>query len=83
MSRICSMSRKGACRDNSVAESFFATIRKELIHRSSFATHAEAELAIFEYIEMLYNRDRLHSAIGYCSPVDYRLKHASPAALST
>ncbi len=76
---FCSMSRKGDCWDNGVAESFFATLKKELIYRHHFATRAEAALAIFEYVEVFYNRIRLHSSNDYCSPVDYRKNNTKVA----
>jgi putative transposase len=66
----CSMSRKGNCWDNAVMESFFATLQSEL-PVAVFPSHAAARLAIFDYIERFYNRRRLHSALGYCSPADY------------
>jgi len=66
-----SMSRKGNCYDNAYVESFFHTLKVELIHRREFKTRAEAEAAIFEYIEVWYNRRRLHSSLGYRSPNDY------------
>lgn len=68
---IQSMSRKGNCWDNAVAESFFHTLKIELIHRQSFKTREEAKLAIFEYIEVFYNRIRMHSANDYLSPVGF------------
>ena len=68
----CSMSRKANCWDNSVAESFFATIKKDLIYRHNFKTRREAAAAIFEYIEVFYNRVRLHSLLGYTSPAEFR-----------
>jgi transposase InsO family protein len=71
----CSMSRRGNCWDNAVAESFFATLKRELVHRQRFATRKEAELALFEYIEMFYNRQRRHSALGYLSPVTFEALH--------
>ena len=74
-----SMSRKGNCWDNAVAESFFATIKKELIHKCKFTTRREAAAAIFEYIEVFYNRVRRHSKLGYLSPAQYR-KSDHPAA---
>ena len=74
-----SMSRKGNCWDNAVAESFFATIKKELIHRYHFKTRREAASAIFEYIEVFYNRVRKHSHLGYTSPVQFRTNN-QPAA---
>lgn len=72
---ICqSMSRKGNCWDNAVSESFFHTLKTELIHHQTFRSREEAKQAIFEYIEVFYNRERLHSANGYMSPVDYELQ---------
>ena len=68
------MSRKGDCWDNAVAESFFKTIKSELIYHYKFGTWLQAKRAIFEYIEMWYNRKRKHSALGYLSPVEYELK---------
>ena len=68
---VCSMSRKGNCWDNAVAESFFATVKTELVYRRRFATRAEAREAIFDFIEVFYNRRRRHSTLGYVSPVDF------------
>jgi putative transposase len=62
------MSRKGNCWDNAVAESFFKTMKAELIYHRKFATRQEARLAVFEYIEGWYNRKRRHSALGYRTP---------------
>ncbi len=67
----CSISRKGDCRDNAVAESFFHTLKVGLIHGKTYNTHQEAKMAIFEYIEVFYNRQRRHSYLGYLSPVDF------------
>ena len=64
----CSMSRKGNCWDNAPMESFFATLKKELVHHETYRTHAEARQSLFEYIEVFYNRVRRHSALGYKSP---------------
>jgi len=75
----CSMSRKGDCWDNAVAESFFATLKKDLVHRCQFGTKREAKAAIFEYLEVFYNRIRLHSTLGYKSPVDFRNGNTTPA----
>lgn len=66
-----SMSRRGNCYDNAAAESFFATLKLEHTYRHHFADHAQARRATFEWIEAFYNRRRRHSAIGYCSPVDF------------
>jgi transposase InsO family protein len=69
-----SMSRVGNCYDNAVAESFFGTLKAECV-TSQFATHALARTTIFEYIEVWYNRQRLHSTLGYLSPVDFEQQH--------
>jgi putative transposase len=66
-----SMSRTGDCWDNAVVESFFATLKTELIHRRAWATRAEVQRAVFRYIEGWYNPHRLHSALGYRSPAQY------------
>lgn len=68
---VGSMSRKGDCWDNAVAESFFHTLKVELVHRNKFKTRDEAKRKIFEYVEMYYNRRRAHSALGNLSPFDY------------
>lgn len=70
---IRSMSRKGNCYDNAVAESFFHTLKTEHVYDYRYETRAEAIQSIFEYIEIFYNRQRRHSAIGYRSPVSYEL----------
>jgi len=69
-----SMSRKGDCWDNSVAESFFATIKGEMIDHEDYETQAQAIAAIGDYIDAFYNVTRLHSAIGYVSPIEFELK---------
>ncbi len=66
-----SMSRKGNCWDNAVAESFFKTMKTELIYHQKFQTKAAAKLAVFEYIEVWYNRQRRHSALGYLTPCQF------------
>ena len=66
-----SMSRKGDCWDNAVMESFFGTLKKELVHHRKYRTRAEARQDIFEFIEVFYNRERLHSSLGYMSPLNY------------
>jgi transposase InsO family protein len=66
-----SMSRPGQCWDNAVVESFFAALKNELIYRSVWATRAEARQAIFEYIEVFFNRRRRHSSLGYLTPAAY------------
>jgi len=66
-----SMSRKGNCWDNAVAESFFRTLKTELIYLEDFDTHEQAQMAVFEYVEVFYNRQRCHSANGYLAPLLY------------
>lgn len=68
---VASMSRKGNCYDNAAMESFWSTLKNELIHRRQFATRAQASQAIFEFVEVFYNRQRLHSALDFLSPVDF------------
>lgn len=68
---IPSMSRKGNCYDNATMESFWSTLKQELIDRRHFKTRAQARQAIFEFIEVFYNRQRLHSSLGYLSPLDF------------
>ena len=68
---IQSMSRKGNCWDNAVAESFFHTLKTELIYHEVYETKAQANRAIFEYIEVYYNRERMHSINGNLSPVEF------------
>jgi len=67
----CSMSRRADCWDNAPMESFFASLKKELVHDADFATRAEARAAIVEYIEVFYNNQRRHSSLGYVSPAEY------------
>lgn len=67
----CSMSRRGNCWDNAVVESFFATLKKERIHGERFATRQQAQAALFEYIEVFYNRVRRHSTLGQQSPAEF------------
>ncbi len=71
---VCSMSRKGNCWDNAVAESFFATLKTECVYTRRFATKAEAREAIFEFVEVFYNRSRRHSTIGYMTPTEFEMK---------
>jgi transposase InsO family protein len=67
----CSMSRRGDCWDNAPMESFFASLKKELVHDADFTTREQARAELFEYIEVFYNRARRHSALGYLSPDEY------------
>jgi putative transposase len=72
-----SVGRPGTCWDNAVAESFFATLKNELIYRHSWPTRHQAELAVFEFIAGWYNQHRRHSALGYCSPADVERRSLS------
>jgi transposase InsO family protein len=67
----CSMSRKGDCWDNAVVESFFATLKAELVDGAEWPTREAARAALFEYVEVWYNRQRRHSSLGYLSPLQY------------
>jgi transposase InsO family protein len=67
-----SISRRGNCLDNAPMESFFASLKTERVHEARFRTRAEARAAVFEYIEVFYNRQRLHSALGYRTPAEAR-----------
>ena len=69
---VQSMSRKGDCLDNAPMESFFASLKKERLHHARFRTREEARAAVFEYVEIFYNRQRLHSAVGYRTPAEAR-----------
>ena len=68
---IGSMSRKGNCWDNAPVESFFATLKKELVHQEKYATREQAKASLFQYIEIYYNRMRRHSTLGYVTPEQY------------
>ena len=68
---VASMSRKGNCYDNAVVESFFSTLKNELVHEREYHTREEAQAAVFEFIEVFYNRQRLHQTLGYVSPVQF------------
>ena len=70
---IASMSRRGNCYDNATMESFWSTLKLELVYRRLFDTRTQARRQIFDYIETFYNRHRAHSALGYHSPVDFEL----------
>jgi putative transposase len=72
---VVSMSRRGNCWDNAVAESFFATLKRELINRQRWSSRAELRAAVFEYIEVFYNRRRAHSALAYNSPAQAELQY--------
>ena len=72
---VASMSRKGNCWDNAVAESFFSTLKTELLPAQAFRTREEAKACVFEYIEVWYNRKRRHSTLGYISPAQFEQRH--------
>jgi transposase InsO family protein len=72
---LSSMSRVGNFWDNAVAESFFATLKLELVYQTRWDTRAEARSAVFEYIELFYNRQRRHSALGYLCPSEFEQRH--------
>jgi len=74
---ICSMSKKGDCYDNAAMESWNHSLKVEAIHGEKFLTRAEAKQHVFEYIEVYYNRKRLHSKLGYFSPEDFEAKMVS------
>lgn len=76
---VLSMSRKGNCYDNAVAESFFHTLKVELVNRQPFTTRWAARTLLADYIEEFYNTNRAHSTLGYCSPVDFELCSRSAA----
>ena len=76
---VCSMSRKGNCWDNAPSESFFASLKKEMVYRTRFETRAQARSAIFEWIEVWYNRKRRHSTLGYLSPEAFERQHQQQA----
>jgi len=79
---VCSMSRKGNCWDNAPVESFFATLKKELVHRQRYGTRDEAKASLFHYIEVFYNRQRRHSALGYLSPEAYERRLLQPLLMA-
>ncbi len=72
----CSMSRKSECLDNAVAESFFGSLKNELVYHEDYKSKSEARQSIFEYIEVFYNRKRRHAFLNYMTPVDYEKKYA-------
>jgi len=79
---VQSLSRPRQCWDNAVAESFFASLKEELIYRQPWATRAQVRRAVVDYIEVFYNRRRLHSSLGYLSPAEYeaqRIHHHKAA----
>lgn len=77
-----SMGSRGDCYDNAVAESFFATLKKELVHRRTWPAKAELRLEVFDYIEAFYNRQRRHKTLGQISPLQFENKHSQPDGAS-
>lgn len=75
---VRSMSGKGNCYDNAVAESFFSSLKNELVHHRTFQTRDEARAEIFEYMELFYNRQRLHQSLNYQTPMQYKAITVSP-----
>ena len=75
-----SFSRPRQCWDNAVAESWFSSLKQECIYHQTWPTRAQARRAIFDYIEVFYNRRRLHSTLGYLSPAEYEAIRQSTAA---
>jgi putative transposase len=73
-----SMSAKGACYDNAVAESFFSSLKNEIVHHRNYQTRDEARSEIFEYIELFYNRKRLHQSLNYQTPMQCKSDGMSP-----
>ncbi len=74
------MGRVADCFDDAMAESFFATLKTELLHRRAWRSREQARMAIYDYIEGFYNRRRRHSALDYLSPADWEGRHAATAA---
>ena len=72
---MCGMSRRGNCWDNAPAESFFASLKKELVHNEDYAMREDARASIFEYIEVFTNRVRRHSTLGYLTLAEYERVH--------
>jgi putative transposase len=77
---MCSMSRSGNCYDNAVTESFFHSLKVELVHDAKFKTREDAKAAIFEHIEVFYNRERTHSTLGYCTPEQFEENYVAKVA---
>lgn len=77
---VCSMSRRGNCHDNAVAESFFQLLKRERVRRQTYATRADAQSDVFNYIEMFYNPQRRHAAAGNLSPAEFERRHSQRPA---
>jgi len=72
---VCSVSRVAQCWDNAPVESFFASLKRELVHDERYTTRDQAKASIFEYVEAFYNRVRRHSSLGYLSPAEFERTH--------
>ncbi len=79
---VCSMSAKGRCYDNAVAESFFHSLKVELVHGQRFESREQAQSAIFNYMEVFYNTKRLHSSLDYMTPAAYENRQVPLARLA-
>ena len=77
-----SMGRTGICWDNALAESFFGALKNELVYRTAFPTQNKARTAIAEYIEVFYNRQRIHSALGYRTPAEFAATYRQNLSLA-
>jgi transposase InsO family protein len=75
---VTSLSRKGNCYDNAAVESFFSTLKNELVHDRRYSTRDEARAEIFEFIEVFYNRQRLHQSLAYVSPAEFEARQHVP-----
>ena len=75
---LASMSRRGNCYDNAMVESFFSTLKNELVHERDYRSREDAQAEIFEYIEIFYNRQRIHQSLKYVSPVQFESDNLSP-----
>ncbi|MGL4234041.1 MAG: IS3 family transposase, partial [Casimicrobium sp.] len=73
-----SMSGRKSAYDNAMAESFFSNLKNELVHHCDYATRAQAKLSIFDYIELFYNRQRIHQSLGYQTPAQFEAQHRAP-----
>ena len=78
----CSMSRKGNCWDNAMLETFFASLKTECIYQVNLDTREQARREVFDYMEVFYNRERLHSALGYVSPLEFERRHSAFISLA-
>jgi putative transposase len=80
LNMVGSMGRTGVCWDTALAESFFASLKKECVHRTVFSTRKKARLVVADYIEVFYNRQRIHSSLGYRTPLETFKQYQTPEA---